>query len=243
MATIHPAASPPLSPLHAGGAERQLPDARPRVIASWIFTVDHKRIGVMYLCCDHLRVLPRRRRSSRCCCARSCGRPAGTIVDAGHLQPVLHAARRDHGVPGHHARASPRRWATSSCQCMLGSEGRGLPEAQPDGAFTSTSWARCFLITDRCIGTGGLDTGWTFYAPYSTTTPTRTSSPAAMAGTFVLGFSSIFTGLNFLVTIHKLRPPGMTWFTACRCSSGRSVRDGRHPGAGDPRAGDHAAAS
>ncbi len=55
-----------------------------------------------------------------------------------------------------------------------------------------------------------LDTGWTFYAPYSTTTDSRVI--AAVAGAFILGFSSIFTGLNFVVTIHTLRPPGMTWF-------------------------------
>ena len=56
---------------------------------------------------------------------------------------------------------------------------------------------------------GGTDTGWTFYAPYSTTTPT-TVFPALL-GVFILGFSSILTGLNFIVTIHTLRAPGLTW--------------------------------
>jgi cytochrome c oxidase subunit 1 len=57
---------------------------------------------------------------------------------------------------------------------------------------------------------GSFDTGWTFYTPYSSTTV----GPVAWAltGVFVLGFSSILTGLNFIVTIHKMRPPGMTWF-------------------------------
>ncbi len=55
-----------------------------------------------------------------------------------------------------------------------------------------------------------LDTGWTFYTPYSTTTDT--SVIAATMGAFILGFSSIFTGLNFIVTINTMRPPGMTWF-------------------------------
>ena len=59
----------------------------------------------------------------------------------------------------------------------------------------------------------GLDTGWTFYAPYSTSeSPAHRAILFAVFGAFVLGFSSIFTGLNFLVTIHKMRPPGMTWF-------------------------------
>jgi cytochrome c oxidase subunit 1 len=54
-----------------------------------------------------------------------------------------------------------------------------------------------------------VDTGWTFYAPYSTTTSTSVSLMVFAA--FVLGFSSILTGLNFIVTIHQLRAPGMTW--------------------------------
>jgi cytochrome c oxidase subunit 1 len=55
----------------------------------------------------------------------------------------------------------------------------------------------------------GLDTGWTFYAPYSTSSPT--AAILALTGAFILGFSSIFTGINFMVTIHKMRAPGMTW--------------------------------
>ena len=54
-----------------------------------------------------------------------------------------------------------------------------------------------------------VDTGWTFYATYSTTTDTSVSLMVFAA--FVLGFSSILTGLNFIVTIHQLRAPGMTW--------------------------------
>ncbi len=58
---------------------------------------------------------------------------------------------------------------------------------------------------------GGVDTGWTFYVPYSTMFSNSAVIPAAM-GAFVVGFSSIVTGLNFIVTIHKMRAPGMTWF-------------------------------
>ncbi len=57
----------------------------------------------------------------------------------------------------------------------------------------------------------GLDTGWTFYTPYSTTQSTTGVLPATM-GAFILGFSSILTGLNFIASIHMLRPKGMTWF-------------------------------
>ncbi len=66
----------------------------------------------------------------------------------------------------------------------------------------------CFLLVSLYVS--AADTGWTFYTPYSTTTPTAVIP--ALTGVFILGFSSIFTGLNFLVTIHKMRAPGLTWF-------------------------------
>ena len=56
-----------------------------------------------------------------------------------------------------------------------------------------------------------LDTGWTFYTPYSSTYSNSNVILAAMAA-FMAGFSSILTGLNFVVTIHTMRAPGMTWF-------------------------------
>ena len=58
---------------------------------------------------------------------------------------------------------------------------------------------------------GGVDTGWTFYTPYSTTYANSHVITMA-AGVFVAGFSSIITGLNFMTTIHKMRAPGLTWF-------------------------------
>jgi cytochrome c oxidase subunit 1 len=61
------------------------------------------------------------------------------------------------------------------------------------------------------IAGGGLDTGWTFYTPYSTSASTTSVTIAAMAA-FVAGFSSILTGFNFIVTIHRMRAPGLTWF-------------------------------
>ncbi len=58
---------------------------------------------------------------------------------------------------------------------------------------------------------GGVDTGWTFYTPYSTQASTTKVIPTVMAA-FISGFSSILTGLNFIVTIHRMRAPGLTWF-------------------------------
>jgi len=67
------------------------------------------------------------------------------------------------------------------------------------------------LFTVYAMAAGGVDTGWTFYAPYSSTYA-NTHVIATALGVFITGFSSILTGLNFIVTIHKMRAPGLTWF-------------------------------
>lgn len=67
------------------------------------------------------------------------------------------------------------------------------------------------LLTIYALIAGGIDTGWTFYTPY-TTLFSNTHVISAIIGVFVVGFSSILTGLNFIVTTHALRAPGMTWF-------------------------------
>jgi cytochrome c oxidase subunit I len=67
----------------------------------------------------------------------------------------------------------------------------------------------CFTL--YAIVTGGVDTGWTFYTPFSTMA-SQTNVMTAAIGIFIMGFSSILTGLNFIVTIHTMRAPGMTWF-------------------------------
>ncbi len=69
--------------------------------------------------------------------------------------------------------------------------------------------AGVLFLTGQCFG--GVDTGWTFYTPYSSM---YSNSQVALTITavFIAGFSSIFTGLNFIATVHKMRAPGMTWF-------------------------------
>src|SRR5215210_2571046 len=67
------------------------------------------------------------------------------------------------------------------------------------------------LFTLYALVSGGVDTGWTFYTPFSTASSTTNVIPTAL-GIFITGFSSILTGLNFIVTIHRMRAPGMTWF-------------------------------
>ncbi len=67
------------------------------------------------------------------------------------------------------------------------------------------------IFTIYAMAAGGVDTGWTLYAPYSSTYA-NTHVVATALGVFITGFSSILTGLNFIVTIHKMRAPGLTWF-------------------------------
>jgi cytochrome c oxidase subunit 1 len=67
------------------------------------------------------------------------------------------------------------------------------------------------IFTITAAVTGGVDTGWTFYTPYSSTY-SNTAVITMAIGVFITGFSSIFTGLNFIVTTHKMRAPGLTWF-------------------------------
>lgn len=65
-------------------------------------------------------------------------------------------------------------------------------------------------VLSQFIGGGAPDTGWTFYVPYSAESSTNVIW--ALTAAFILGFSSILTGLNFIVTMHRMRAPGMTWF-------------------------------
>src|SRR5437899_175182 len=67
------------------------------------------------------------------------------------------------------------------------------------------------VVTIYALLAGGVDTGWTFYVPYSTTF-SNSYVIATGLGIFINGFSSILTGLNFIVTIHTMRAPGMTWY-------------------------------
>jgi cytochrome c oxidase subunit 1 len=90
---------------------------------------------------------------------------------------------------------------------MLGAKDVAFPRLNLMSFWLYVTGAVFFLGT---LFLGGLDTGWTFYMPYSGNT--LTGVVPATFGAFILGFSSILTGLNFIVTVHMMRPPGMGWF-------------------------------
>jgi cytochrome c oxidase subunit 1 len=92
---------------------------------------------------------------------------------------------------------------------MLGSKDVAFPRLNLMSFYLWVSGLVLFLVA---LSVTGLDTGWTFYTPYSIETQKGGAVLAATMGVFVLGFSSIFTGVNFIVTINTMRPPGMTWF-------------------------------
>ena len=170
---------------------------------SWLFTHDHKRIGVMYLVAitaafaigGLLAVALRLELYG----------PGRTVVgpDAYNQMFTLHGAVMIFlfVIPG-----IPAVLGNFLVPLLLGAKDVAFPRLNLASFHLWLVGSIFFLAT--LVG-GGLDTGWTFYTPYSTTASGGVI--AAALGVFILGFSSIFTGLNFLVTIHKLRPPGMTW--------------------------------
>jgi len=90
---------------------------------------------------------------------------------------------------------------------MLGAKDVAFPRLNLASFYL---WCAGAVLAVVSMITGAVDTGWTFYTPYSTTT--QGSVVLMITAVFILGFSSIFTGINFVATVHKLRAPGMGWF-------------------------------
>jgi len=88
---------------------------------------------------------------------------------------------------------------------MLGARDVAFPRLNLASFYLYVSGA---ILAIWAMVQGGADTGWTFYTPYSSTTATQVFP--VLLGVFILGFSSILTGLNFIVTVHTLRAPGLT---------------------------------
>lgn len=172
-------------------------------IWSWLSSTDHKRICFLYLFAISIFFLAG---GTAALLMRTELATAGpTIIKDPHTYNVLFTM---HGVfmiflfvvPG-----IPATLGNFLIPLMIGAK---------DVAFPRLNLFSFYLyVVGALIGAYAMlhpvDTGWTFYAPYSTTTDSSVSMMVFAA--FVLGFSSIVTGLNFLVTIHQLRAPGMTW--------------------------------
>jgi cytochrome c oxidase subunit 1 len=176
-----------------------------RGLKSWLFTLDHKRIGVMYLVVilssfllgGIFAMLIRTKLLTP-------GNSALMDANTYNQMFTLHGAVMIFLfiIPG-----VPAALGNFVLPLLLGAKDVAFPRIN---LLSFYLWVTGAVIALGSIVTGAVDTGWTFYTPYSTTT--NTNVIAMVAGVFVLGFSSIFTGLNFVVSIHKLRPQGMTWF-------------------------------
>lgn len=176
----------------------------PKGLKSWLLTLDHKRIGIMYLFAimgffmigGFLAVLLR----------LELLHPGKDLMDADTYNQffTLHGAIMIFLfiIP-----SIPAALGNFVLPLMLGAKDVAFPRLNLASWYIYVFGA---LFCIYSIISGAVDTGWTFYTPYSI--ESSTSVISMTMGVFILGFSSIFTGLNFLVTIHKLRAPGMTWF-------------------------------
>ena len=173
-------------------------------IKSWLLTTDHKRIALLYLLSitffffigGFFALLIRLELLT----------PAGDLVQADTYNKLFTM----HGqvmvffflIP-----AVPAVLGNFLIPIMIGAKDLAFPRVNLLSWYIFILGSALMLYT---ILNGGVDTGWTFYTPLSTEFLTTNVVAAAMA-IFVVGFSSILTGLNFIVTIHRLRAPGMTW--------------------------------
>jgi cytochrome c oxidase subunit 1 len=186
--------------------------SHPRGVWSWLLTLDHKRIGVMYLISILVAFLLGG--IFAMLIRVELTEPGPTILGQNPTaaKDLYNQLFTLHGavmiflfiIPG-----IPAALGNFVLPIMLGAKDVAFPRLNLFSLYLWWFGAVFFLVT---LVTGGLDTGWTFYTPFSTDAATGGRVLTAATGAFILGFSSIFTGINFVVTVHTLRPPGMTWF-------------------------------
>jgi len=173
-------------------------------IWSWLTTLDHKRIGVLYLCGLSIAFL--------------IGGTFAVLIRLELMGPERNIMDADtyNQIFTLHGAVMIFLFIIPSIPAALGNFVLPQMLGAKDVAFPRINLASWWiyvvgsLVAVFSIWLGAADTGWTFYTPYST--ETSGSVVAMTLGAFILGFSSIFTGLNFIVTIHKMRAPGLTWY-------------------------------
>jgi cytochrome c oxidase subunit 1 len=190
----------------AGPGRGFLGEARYPGLFGWIFSTDHKRIAILYL----ISILA----------FFFVGAAIGILMRLELIAPgktlfepsTYNALFTLHGVimiflfviPG-----MPAILGNFFLPIMIGAKDVAFPR------LNLLSWwiymaGALLAVASLFTGGGPPDTGWTFYVPYSLRTGTNVT--LAVFAAFVLGFSSILTGLNFITTVHRLRAPGMTFF-------------------------------
>jgi cytochrome c oxidase subunit I len=174
-------------------------------IKSWLLTKDHKRIGLLYLAT--ITIMFMIGGLAAFFMRLQLIEPQGALVEPETYNKLFTI----HGI------IMVFFFLVPSIPATLGNFLIPLMIGARDVAFPKLNLLSWYVFVTGCIlalvaiFSGGVDTGWTFYTPYSSTYSHTAVTWMAM-GIFIAGFSSILTGLNFLVTIHKMRAPGMTWF-------------------------------
>jgi cytochrome c oxidase subunit 1 len=174
-----------------------------RGILSWLATRDHKRIGIMFLIAT-----------------------SGALLLGGVFALVLRIELLDPGklflsamdynrMFTHHGVVMVFLFMVPVIPNVFGNFFLPIMLGAPDLAFPRLNLASFYvyvagsIIVVAAMWFGGIDTGWTFYAPYSTTSPTAVAT--GTLGVFVVGVSSILTGVNFIATVHTMRARDMGW--------------------------------
>ena len=174
-------------------------------VKSWLLTLDHKRIGLLYL--FSISVFFAIGGIYASLIRLELITPQGDLMSADTYNRVFTM----HGVMMIFFFLIPSIPATLGnflLPLMLGAKDVAFPKLNLLSWYVFILGGSLMLIT---IMTGGVDTGWTFYPPYSSIY-SNTQETLAGVSIFITGFSSILTGLNFMVTIHTMRAPGLTWF-------------------------------
>ncbi|MEL7371743.1 MAG: cytochrome c oxidase subunit I [Myxococcota bacterium] len=177
-------------------------------LLSWLVTLDHKRIGIMYFIATSLSLI--------------LGGVFALIVRLELFTPARDLIDHDtynrmftlHGavmvflfiIP-----AIPAAIGNFIIPLMLGVKDVAFPRLNLASFYIWIGGA-IFLLVSMYMG--AIDTGWTFYTPYSSSSDVGSQNSVMLSamGVFILGFSSIFTGINFIATINTMRPKGMGWF-------------------------------
>ncbi|HSV12945.1 MAG TPA: cbb3-type cytochrome c oxidase subunit I [Tepidisphaeraceae bacterium] len=174
-------------------------------VASWLLTQDHKRIGLMYMVVVTIAFIIGAFFAAGI--RIELATPEGDFVSSDTYNKLFTM----HGVAMVFFVLIP------AVPAILGNFVLPLQLGAKDVAFPKLNLLSWYvfvfglIFTLIAMVTGGVDTGWTFYPPYSTEGSTSNVLLAGI-GVFITGFSSILTGLNFMVTIHRMRAPGLTWF-------------------------------
>ena len=160
---------------------------------SWLLTQDHKRIAILFTLATMMRM--------------ELLTPEGDLVRSETYNKMFTL----HGVimvwffliP-----SIPTTLGNFLLPMMIGARDLAFPKVNLASWYVFSLGG---LLTMAAVIAGGVDTGWTFYTPYSSTF-SNTYVLLTVVGIFIVGFSSIMTGLNFIVTTHTMRAPGLSWF-------------------------------